>query len=136
VELLVAGLLLSIGLMAIVQTWTYSFFVTASSDDSAVAYTLGRQAVERAKTSGFTNAAEGTTTTYYTGNQSSMPGGTSSRYTVRTTIASDVMTSGTSGQTGGVAASYALRNVTVTVSLTSGGTVLYQTSTYLCRGGI
>ena len=135
VELLVAGLLLSIGLMAIVQTWTYSFFVTASSDDSAIAYNLGRQAIERTKTSGFDAAPEGTSNVYYNGNQT-QTSSSNSRYTVRTTIVSDIVKSGTAGQAGAVPDAYALRSVSIRVSLTSGGSVLYQTSTYLCRAGI
>lgn len=136
VELLVAGLILSIGFMGIVQTWVYSFNVTTASDDSAIAYNLGRQAVERAKESGFTAAAEGTATNYYDGNQVLQGSSAGSRYTVTTAISSDVMSSGTSGQTGGVAAQSALRTVAVTVTLTSDGTTLYTTTTYLCRAGI
>jgi Tfp pilus assembly protein PilV len=133
--LLVAGLLLSIGLMAIVQTWTYSFFVTASSDDSTVAYNLGRQAIERTKTSGFDAAPEGVVNVYYNGNQT-QTSSSISRYTVRTTIVSDIVKSGTAGATGAVPDPYALRSVTTRVTLTTGGSVLYQTSTYLCRAGI
>ena len=136
VELLVAGLILAIGFMGIVQVWVYSFTVTTSSDDSSIAYNLGRQAIERTKTSGFASAPEGTVTAYYSGNQESQGSASTSRYTVTTSIVSDLMQSGTAGQTGGVPSSYALRNVTVTVTLTSGGSTLYRTSTYLCRAGI
>jgi Tfp pilus assembly protein PilV len=136
VELLVAGLILSIGMMGMVNVWSYSFFVTGNSDDSAIAYNLGRQSIERAKQSGFTSAAEGTATTYYSGNQVVQSSAGASRYTVTTRIVSDVMKSGTSGASGGVPADTALRTVSVTVTLTTGGTTLYTTQTYLCRAGI
>jgi Tfp pilus assembly protein PilV len=134
VELLVAGLLLSIGLMALVNVWSYSFFVTGKSDDSAIAYNLGRQTIERVKTSGFSSALEGAETNYYDGDQVLQASPAGGRFVVTTNISSDMMQTGTSGQSGGVAGSAALRSVTVSVS--SGGTTLYQTSTYLCRAGI
>lgn len=140
VELMVAGLLLSIGLMAIVNLWTFSFRVTTNTDDIGIGYQLGRQAMERVKMSGFSSASEGSTTNYYTGDQALTTSSSSTRrYAVTTNIVSDQVTSGTPGVAGAVPADGALRTVTITVQLIEGGQVvrtLYQTTTYLVRAGI
>lgn len=135
VELLMAGLLLSIGMMGLVGTWVFSFRVTANTDDMAIAYNLGRAAVEDIKRYGFPNAPEGTTTTYYNGNQSSVSQD-SSRFTVVSSLVSAAVKSGSSGVSGAVPADSTIRTVTVTVTLTSTGASLYTTTTYMVRAGI
>lgn len=135
VETLVAGLLLSIGIMGLVSIWLVSFRVTENTDNAAIAYNLGRHALERIKLSGFPSAAEGTSDYYYDGNQTVVSAG-SSRFWVTTSVVSDSVESGTSGQAGAVPADDALRTVTITVRLQSTAAVLYTTSTYLARAGI
>jgi Tfp pilus assembly protein PilV len=119
VELLVAGVLLCIGLMALVQAWSFSFRVTAITDDNVIAYNLGRQAMEQAKMDGFNNAVS--SVYYYDGNQGNKSATLSSvhRFSVTTTV---------SGTT--------LKQVDVTVTLVGTGQALYQTHTYLVRAGI
>jgi Tfp pilus assembly protein PilV len=136
VELLIAGLLLSISMMAMVQMWAFAYRVTANTDDKGIAYNLGRQAMETVKMSGFDNAAEGSSTAYYNGQQVAQGNSATARYSVTTSVVSSAVNSGTAGQSGAVPSSFAIRTVSVTVSLVSGGTVLYQTSTYLVRAGI
>lgn len=134
-ELMIAGMLLSIGLMAVVGLWEFSFRVTANTDDMGVAYNLGRQAMESVKVSGFTSAAEGSTTAYYDGTQATVSA-SSARYSVTTNIVSDTVSSGTAGVAGAVPSDTALRTVTITVTLYSTSQTLYQTNTYLAKGGV
>lgn len=136
IELMVASLLLTIGIMALVNMWVFSMRLTIQTDDKAIAYNLGRQAMERVKMAGFTNAAEGTSTTYYNGNQVQQAGAGTARFSVTTSVVSDSVKSGTAGQAGAVPADAALRTVTITVRLVNGGTTQYTTSTYLVRAGI
>lgn len=136
VELLIAGLLLSISMMAMVQMWAFAYRVTANTDDKGIAYNLGRQAMETVKMSGFDNAAEGTATAYYNGLQVAQGSSSTARYSVTTSVVSSAVSSGTAGLSGAVPSTTALRTVSITVSLVSGGTALYQTSTYLVKAGI
>ena len=134
---MVAGLLLSISMMAMVNTWVFSFRVTTNTDNSVIAYNLGRQAVEVLKRSVFPLPQEGTTTAYYDGNQVSVGSAAASRrFSVTTAVVSDTMKSGSSGVAGGVPADYSLRHVTVDVILLENGTTLYHTETNLTRAGI
>lgn len=129
VEVLVAGALFSIGLMALMNIWLYSFRQTISTEELSVAYNLGRQAMERAKMTGFYNLVEGSTTNYYDGNQNlTQYGATNAVYYVTTTI-----TSNPPGHP-----MNALLTVTINVGLVSSpsGSTLYSTSEYMVRGGI
>lgn len=137
IEMMVAGLLLSIGMMAMVSTWTFSFRVTTNTDNSVIAYNLGRQAIEVLKRNVFPLPQEGTTTAYYDGNQTSVSSTSPSRvFSVTTAVVSDSMKSGSAGVAGGVPADYSLRHVTVDVILLQTGTTLYHTETNLTRAGI
>ncbi len=136
IEALIGSLLLCIGLMALVNTWYFSFRVTVNTDDYAIAYNVGRFAIERIKASGFSGPAEGTSTTYYDGNENVVSQQSAARFTVTTRVVSDLVKSGAWGQSGAVPADNALRTVTVTVAPASGGPALYTTSTYLARAGI
>ncbi len=137
VDLLVAALIMSIGIMALVNTWLFSFRVTTNTDDAAVAYSIGRYAMERVKMSGFVSAAEGSSTQYFSGTQASVSSNSSNRrFDVATSIVSDQVSSGTAGQAGAVPAEGALRTVTVTVRIYPSDRLLYQTNTYLVRAGI
>ena len=137
VELLVAGLLLAVGMMGLVNTWLFSFRVTENTDNSAIAYSLGRYAIERVKMNGFLNASEGTSEAYYNGNQVSVAQNAATvRFRVTTSVISDAVKSGTIGVAGAVPADNALRTVTITVRLQPAGTTLYQTNTYMARAGV
>lgn len=145
VEVLMAGLLLSIGLTGLVNLWVFSFRVSVNTDDQVIAYNLGRQGIEAVKRAGFDNATESdsshATAVYYDGNQSVVTSNSSRRrFSVLTTVVSSAVKSGTIGISGAVPADSALRTVTVTVTqidATTGSTsVLYETKTLLAKGGI
>jgi prepilin-type N-terminal cleavage/methylation domain-containing protein len=129
IEILVAMSVLAVGLMGVVNLWTFAFTVSSQNTDYGIAYNLGRLTMEHVHLTGFSNVPEGTTTTYYTVSQTATAGASASRYTVNTVVSSDNLQNGTFSST-------SLRTVTVTVTLTSGGTTLYTTSSYLAQGGI
>src|SRR5258708_15804825 len=89
VEILVAAMLRAIGLMGLLNTWAFSFTITTNTDDSAIAYSLGRYALERVKMVGFNSAVEGPSILYYTGNEVATTLSSSNcRYKVTTSITS------------------------------------------------
>lgn len=134
IEVMIAGLLMSVGIMGLVSMWAFSFNMTVRTDDKGVAYCLGRRALEQVKFNTFKTAAEGTYTYYYDGNQAAVSS-TAARYRVTVSVVSDQVKSGTAGVAGAQPADAALRTVTVTVQLHTSGEVLYQTATYLVRAG-
>lgn len=136
VELLVAGMLLSIGLAASVKLWTFAYAVTIDTDHVGMAYNLGRQTLEAVHNAGFANVPEGTTVTYYTGAPAATADASQAMYRVTTTVTSSAVKSGVAGQAGAVPADTALRTVNVTVTLMRDNSTLYSTGTYLARGGI
>ena len=137
VEILVSALLMSIGLMGLLNTWLFSYNITTNTDDSAISYSLGRYALERVKMIGFQSATEGTSNLYYSGNEASVSAGSSTcRYTVNTSVTSDMVQSGTIGVAGAVPKDNAIRTVVITVKMYSTNAVLYRTTTYLARAGV
>lgn len=67
VEVLVAMIILVVCLMGLVETWTYMFNATTSTDDRGAAYQCARMVVERAKETGYTLSPLSTTTNITTG---------------------------------------------------------------------
>lgn len=137
VEVLMSALLMAIGLMGLLNTWLFSFRITTNTDDSAIAYSLGRYALERVKMWGFQTANEGSSNLYYSGNEASVSAGSSScRYTVNTSVTSDLVQSGTIGVAGAVPKDNAIRTVVITVKMSSTNAVLYRTTSYMARAGV
>lgn len=136
VEVLVAALILGVSLAAMVGLWYFSANMTASAEDTAVAYNLARKAIEGAKETGFFNTPEASTSTpvthYYDASESLQDGTPSAaRYRVTTSVVSSSYASGSTT----VPANNATRTVIVTVFLSSNGSALYSTGTYLVRSG-
>lgn len=129
IEVLIAGLILAVGIMGVVNLWAVSFRLTLNTTDIGIAYNLGRQAVERTKQSGFRGAHEGTIVTYYTATGEIAPSRDQSRYVVTITVQSDPVENGSPGPN-------SVRIVRATVTLRVTGDLLYATATYLVRGGI
>jgi Tfp pilus assembly protein PilV len=137
VEILVSALLMSIGLMGLLNTWLFSFRISMNTDDSAIAYSLGRFSLERVKMTGFVASEEGTTNSYYSGNEVATTAGSATcRYKVTRTLTSSAVTAGTIGVSGAVPADNALRTLVVTVRMYSTNAILYSTTTYLARAGV
>src|ERR1041385_2144402 len=137
IEVLIGRALFALSLTATVKLWTFGVFVTRDVEEYGVAYSLGRQALERVKQSGFDKTAEGTSNVYYDawqGNESSTQI-TGSLYRVTTVVSSDKVATNT--VTGALTvAALALRTVTVTVTNVSTNKVDYTGATYLSRSGI
>ena len=134
IEVLVAALIVSVSLAAMISTWYVSMNMTTATSDQGIAYNLARQTIEQIKGTGFSNTAEAPAGTpvihYYDGsevNKDSTP--SAARYKVSTTVVSSALVSGSPDP-------FALRTVTVTVTLYPAGTVLCQCATSLTRGGI
>jgi Tfp pilus assembly protein PilV len=128
VEVMVAGLLLSIGVMALVHVWAFSYNVTVNTDDKNAAYNLARRAMEKIKRDFMVARYEpstmvGTVTEYYSGAHVKLAGSSGSRFTVVRTITSDN-------------ALPPLYTATVRVTITGSTTVQYHSGTYLVKGGI
>jgi len=137
VELLVAAMLMSISLMALVNIWAFSYRMTADNDDRGIAYNIGRITIETVKVAGFTNAVEGSTTTYYDAYEAVRATAASpARFRVVTSIVSSAVKSGTIGAAGAVPADTAYRTVTITVTRLTDSKTLYTTGSYLVRAGI
>lgn len=135
IEVLIASMILVVGLMGLTGLWAYAETLTVDTDEIAIAYNLGRQALEQVKVAGFTQAPEGTTVAYYNANQGAATSGTA-RYTVATGVVSSAVASGTAGSSGATPSQSALRTVTVSVRRGNAGRLLYATNTYLVGHGI
>ena len=113
VEALVAGLVLATCVVGLVQFMYVNYQLTAKAEDISAGYSIGRSAVETVRELGFTNAAEGGTTTYFDQYATFPPKSTtkvgSSIYSCVTTVTSDTFN-------GANPATTALRTVTITVT--------------------
>ena len=136
VELLVAALLMSIGVMGLVGTWAFSYRVTEKTDSVGMSYNVGRMVLEQYKLMGF-SAPEGPAAFYYNGDGQGVSSTSSARrYRVDVQITSDVVNSGTAGQSGAVPNQYALRDLTINVIYLPSGETLWQTHTRRVKAGI
>ncbi|HSV72675.1 MAG TPA: prepilin-type N-terminal cleavage/methylation domain-containing protein [Chthonomonadales bacterium] len=129
VEVLVAGLILSIGILAISRLWIVSHELTIGTDDTGIAYNLGRMAMEHTKLAGFHSAPEGSATAHFDANQNPTTQA-QARFAVTTTIATSPPVSGSGPDPS------AIRTVTVSVRRIATNQVLYRTDTFLVRAGI
>jgi type II secretory pathway pseudopilin PulG len=139
---LVASLLASIAIMGIVQLWTFSYNMTASTDSEGVAYNLARQALEAARQEGHTYLSEGSTIDYYDMDGNLLNSSTGAKYKVTTTVASDVFVTDSGGTPilddygHKLAAGNSLRTVTASVVDLTTGQVVQSSGCELARRGI
>ena len=142
IEVLVASLLASIAIMGIVQLWTFSYNMTASTDSEGVAYNLARQALEAARQAGHTYLSEGSTVDYYDKDGNLLNSADGARYNVTTTVDSDIFVTDSGGNPilddGGhkQAAADSLRTVTADVVDLKTGEVVQSSGCELARRGI
>lgn len=138
VEVLVAACILTTSLAAIISLWSFSYNMTMSTNDQVIGYNLARQTLEWIQATGFYNTVEAPASApivhYFDSSSTNRDSQTSqARYKVTTTVISDHTVAGSNPVQ---PATNALRAVTVTVTLVATGQQLYQTATYLARGGI
>jgi type II secretory pathway pseudopilin PulG len=130
-ESLVATAILGVLIAGMVSLWVFMFNLTIKVDNSGIAYSLGRQAIEQVKQTGFYNTSEGTTTLYYDANEGSQSAVVAGNhvYKVVTDVKSGVLADN------GAPADDTLRTVTVTVYLVATNNAVYTMGTYLVRAG-
>ena len=128
IELLVALLLVGVALGALVALWPLGFSMTRRSQDIGVGYNVARQEVERAKNMGFLILPEAAWTTAYDGLGNP------------TASANPHFTATTSVQTipdaYGEVHSRCLRVLHVQVTERDVSGSVFESTTYLARGGI
>ncbi len=136
IEALVASLIMSTCVAAMVSTLSFSQNMTTQSIDMGVAYNLARQTMETVKQTGFANTAEASVaapvTTYYDGNMNSVVSGSLARYKVTLSVVSSTTVSGSSPVQ---PTTDALRTVTVKVFLQSTSALIYRMDSYLVNNG-
>jgi hypothetical protein len=124
----VALLLLGVALAGLMGLWTFGFNVTRHSQDMAACYNIARQEVERARNIGFMLLPEATWTTNYDG-LGNVTTSTSPHFVARCTVQ-------TIPDANGQLTMACLRTLTVQVRAREGNELLFETITYLTRGGI
>jgi prepilin-type N-terminal cleavage/methylation domain-containing protein len=119
IEVLVATMILSVLIAGSVSAWVFMLNLTVKVDNSGVAYSLGRQSIERIKQTGFFNTTE-------------VAGGNHVYKVVTSVISGTPIDIG-----GGVIkpADDTLRTVTVSVYSWPGNLLIYTMGTYLARAG-
>jgi Tfp pilus assembly protein PilV len=127
IEVLVATLILSVGLTSLIGVWTFAFNITRRTDETGIAYSLARQAVERQRTLGYLYA--GSTTEWYNQNGTSLPDNAGAYYRVDVAVYTDTTY-------GGQLSYLNQKEIAVTVTRLSDSTPLHSTQSYLTMGGI
>jgi type II secretory pathway pseudopilin PulG len=128
VELLVATLLLGVALGGLIAIWPFGYNVTRRSQDVAIGYNIARQEVERAKNVGFMLLPEATWTTGYDG-LGQPTSDESPHFTAVTTLQ-------TIPDVNGELNTRCLRLLEVRVTERDVNGVVFETETYLTRGGV
>ncbi len=129
IELLVALLILGVSLLALVGLWGFGFNVTRDSQDMAVAYNVARQEIERAKNMSYLFLPEATWATSYDG-----LGHVSTTESPPHFVAT--VTVHTLPDANGELNTRCLREVTVSVTARDQASAMFETRTYLTRGGV
>lgn len=148
IGLLVAGVILSVSIAAIVSLFSFSFGMTQRNDDKSAAYNIAREEIEYIRSEGFSNtiitrASDGTITskfrdgtrvTYYSADGVKLATSTGAHYSATLVVTSDrtdVQIDGTIRP-----AADSMRTVIVTVRELAGGTVVHTDGTVLVRSGV
>jgi Tfp pilus assembly protein PilV len=135
-ETLVCTLVIGMSLLGLSTLGAFAFREETFVDDQGIACSLARNAIESIKMTGFAYTPEIPASSpqlaYFDPTESAVAA-SAARYTVSTTVVSDLTIAGSNPVT---PAANALRTVTVTVTLTATGETLAQMTTYLAQGGI
>ncbi|MCS6859008.1 MAG: hypothetical protein NZT92_01655 [Abditibacteriales bacterium] len=142
IEMIVAVLLLGTALLGMIALWTVALSFTVDSSDTGVAYNLGRHAMERLKEKGFyyLRDDQDTETRYYKETDTGVTQLSSSQgadFRVRQRVRTGNLT-GSSDSTfvaSSVDGEGDLRRLHVTVYDQSTGAVLFDSVSYLAKGG-
>ena len=148
VELLVAGVITSVSLAAIVSMFVFAFSLTKSHDDKSVGYNIARLELEYIRSEGFSNAIvvkdingvvtskyqDGTRTTYYSPAGVALANSTGAGYSATLVVTSDKFDTVSGGALR--PAADCSRTVIVTIRSLPSNTVVHTDGTILVRSGI
>ena len=137
IEILVAVLILSVSIMAMVGVWQTNMKLTEKHADASMSYILGRRVMEQIKLMGFRVVPEGQTVLFYDANGGQVSNTQTDEHKFMVTI--DVLSDKVSvnGTTGEVRpAAEAIRDVKVTVVRIPGNLEERVTGTQLVRSGV
>ena len=140
IELLIATLIMVMALMGLMSLWVVAFSFTAQSSDTGAGYNLGRLEVERMKDIGFFYASDGTQTRFFKQTSSGtteVASAAGADFQVTTSVTTGHLTSNNdaSFQLAASASDQEMRRVRVTVTALRVKEVVFDTVTYLSRGG-
>lgn len=65
IEILMSSLIVGICIAGLISIWYFSYKLSLQTDRLGIAYSIGRQSMEKAKQTGFTYTTVGSTTLYY-----------------------------------------------------------------------
>ena len=137
IEVLVAVLILSVSILAMVGIWQTNMKLTEKHADASMAYIIDRKVMEQIKLMGFRVVPEGQTVLYYdaNGGQASSTQTDVHKFMVTIDVLSDKVTvNGTTGEARPSAE--AIRDVKVTVVRIPGNLEERVTGTQLVRSGV
>lgn len=139
IEVLVATIILSVCLSAILGLASFAFNITGQSDERSIAYAVGRDAIELVRTQGFDYAvggtgADGSETFYYDRDGVKLGSSTGAEYSATITVTSDVSETTADGSVRPT--DQAIRTVIVVVVRLSTGQEVHREGTMLARSGV
>ena len=136
VEALAATLILSISFAAMISVLGNVYNLTSSVDRTGLTTAIARRALENARSLGFTNVAEGSTTEFYNAHGISVGSivTADTAYQAVTSTTSDEFQVAQGG--GSVPGDFALRRVVVVVYNSTTKASLATAGTFLTRGGL
>lgn len=136
IESLAAILILTVGVIGLLSMAAVVYQVTERTDRTGIGTSLARRMIEQTRVRGFFGVEEGTVVLYYdvNGANETTADQSSNMYRVERTVTSSAFEANAAGQP--VFSAQALRTVTVSVFREDTGALIFQTGTYLSRGGL
>lgn len=129
-----AAVVLALSLAGMVSMWSFTVQASSSTDRLGVSYSLARKVMEEAKILGFSNVAEGTTTSYFDKDAQPTSAG-NAKYTVTRTVTTANPVYITHVQTETQTLIGGVRTVTVLVDAAGGTAEDTRVTTYLVSTG-
>ncbi len=128
IEILISALIVGICIAGLISIWYFSYSLSLQTDRLGIAYSIGRQSMEKAKQTGFTFTNVGTTTKYYdnTGQRENISQTADHAFYVTKTVSAGTVGAGTDG----------LLIIDVEVFQLPNNVSLYKTKSYFTKAGI
>ena len=128
IEILMSSLIVGICIAGLISIWYFSYKLSLQTDRLGIAYSIGRQSMEKAKQTGFTYTAVGSTTFYYdkAGENESVTLRSIHSFYTTTTVTAGTAGAGTAG----------LLVINIEVFQLPDSVSLYKTKSYFTKAGI